>query len=78
VASISSSAARLAGPNPCQHCSAFVGQHQDVGAAIIGRTDPGAEIAALQAVEHRHEIRPEDAERVGDLGLVASGIFVEQ
>ena len=61
-----------------QHRPALVGQHQDVGAAVVGRAHPRAEIAAFQAVEHRHEIRPEDAERVGDLGLVAAGIAVEQ
>ena len=61
-----------------QHRPALVGQHQDVGAAVVGRAHPRAQIAALEAVEHRHEIRPEDAERVGDLGLVAAGIAVEQ
>ena len=61
-----------------QHRPALVGQHQDVGAAVVGRAHPRAEIAALQRIQHRHEIRPEDAERVGDLGLVAAGILVEQ
>ena len=63
---------------PRQHRPALVGQHQDVGAAIVGRTCAGAEIAAFQAVEHRHEVRPEDAERVGDFGLIAPRILLEQ
>ena len=63
---------------PRQHRPALVGQDQDMGAAIVGRTDPRAQIAALQPIEHRHEIRPEDAKRTGDLSLVASGIFLQQ
>src|SRR6267154_14491 len=39
---------------------------------------PYAQFAALQAIKHRHEIRPEDAERNGDLGLVTSRILVDQ
>ena len=61
-----------------QHGAALVGQHQDVRAAVVGGAHPRAEIAAFQVVEHRHEIRPQDAERVGDLGLVAAGILVQQ
>ncbi len=45
--------------------------------SLVG-AHPRAKVAALQRVEHRDEIRPEDAERVGDLGLVAAGILVEQ
>ena len=61
-----------------QHRPSLVGQNQDVRAAVVGRAHPGAETAALQRIQHRHEIRPEDAERVGDFGLVAAGIPVEQ
>ena len=61
-----------------QHRPALVGQNQDVRAAVVGRAHPGAQAAALQRIQHRHEIRPEDAERVGDLGLVAAGVAVEQ
>jgi hypothetical protein len=43
-----------------------------VRAAIVGRTHPGAEVTAFQAIQHRHEIRAQDAQRIGDLGLVAS------
>ena len=61
-----------------QHRPSLVGQNQDVRAAVVGRAHPGAQAAALQRIQHRHEIRPEDAERVGDFGLVASGVAVEQ
>ena len=44
-----------------QHRPSLVGQNQDVGAAVVGRAHPGAEIAALQRIQHRHEIRPENA-----------------
>src|ERR1700687_1717299 len=63
---------------PSQHRPALVGQDKDVGAAIVGGAYPLAQIAVLQPVEHRHEIRPENAERIGDFGLVASRILVEQ
>ena len=57
---------------PGQHGLALVGQHQDVRAAVVGGADPRAEVAALQIVEHRHEVRAQDAQRRGDLGLVTA------
>jgi diguanylate cyclase (GGDEF)-like protein len=61
-----------------QHRPALVGQDQDVRAAVVGRAHPGAQAAALQRIQHRYEIRPKDAERIGDFGLVAAGVAVEQ
>ncbi|MEH2504411.1 diguanylate cyclase (GGDEF)-like protein/PAS domain S-box-containing protein [Bradyrhizobium sp. AZCC 1578] len=61
-----------------QHRPSLVRQNQDVRATVVGRAHPGAEAAALQRIQHRDEIRPEDAERVGDFGLVAPGIAIEQ
>ena len=61
-----------------QHRPALVGQNQDVRTTVVGQAHPGAQAAALQRIQHRYEIRPEDAERVGDFGLVASGVAVEQ
>jgi PAS domain-containing protein len=63
---------------PYQHRAALVGQRQDMGSSIVGGLDPRTEIAALEPVQHRDEIRPEDAERIGDFGLVAPGILLDQ
>src|SRR4249919_3945926 len=54
---------------PRQHRLAPIGQNQGMRAAIVGRAYPRAQIAAFQAVEHRHEIRPKNSERAGDFGL---------
>src|SRR5258707_9918592 len=61
-----------------QHRPALVGQDKNVGAPIVGRANPRTKIAAFQAIEHRHEIRPQDAKGIGDLGLVAPRILLEK
>ena len=58
--------------------STFFGQRKNMERRSLSERTRDAQFAALQAVEHRHEIRPQDAKRVGYLGLVAAGIPVEQ
>src|ERR1700739_5008425 len=63
---------------PRQHGAALVGEQQDMRAAVARRAHALTQAAAFPADEHGLEVGAEDAERARDLGLVATGVLVQQ